>query len=975
MWEIYAYHNTESLVGIFNAIAAIMASGTYLSAIAAVAFCGFVAAMIAYMFAPEKLQGWKWIISVVLVYGVLFVPRVTVGIVDKTGGTAVRTVANVPFGMAALGGLTSSIGNAITELFETAFQTIPGAGALPAELAYQQNGLMFGSRLIQETRRSSIPDPALRTDLINFVGNCTSFDLADGTISATAFSTSSDLWTTMAATNPARFSIVTSATGVTTATCDQVYLSINTRLPAQLTDLQNRLGLRLNPSLSSLAAQAAVVNQIPQAYIRSQIAAASVTAADLVRQNALINAINDAGEMDCQKINDPSCMMLATGRAAAVASQNAAWLNGAKIAEQALPVVRNVAEAMCYAVFPLIVLLLFLSTGRTTMLMLAGYSAALISIQLWPPLFAILNYMASIYSQLDQAAAAEIGGGVKALSLQTASPIYSNAVSAQAVVSYLVIGIPLLAYSLANRLVSFGSTLAGGLSGLQSTVGNASAAAALGNSSMGNVSMDQRVVSPSNSSPWVSRAQDERGNWFTEDGTGRKAVSLLRNEGITSHHVSAKVAQSDVEAANKTAAAAAADVLSASTAQGASLNEVLTRVRQRTSSSRSSAGQAISGYEEVSRAAEQLSAEARRISRETGYDESQVAGTLLKFSAMPTVYGLGGGAAAEKRYGVSLTDAERKVLDHSNSETYKVARAFGDRATRDRSFLNALSSEGQSGISLASSLAQTTSRTKSSEQRFNESVSRSDETRVAFEKGETITRDLAQDPAFVDAVMEYERIAARFGSNTQSLAAYLSSTLGNYSISPARFSDGSAMPISFQEVRQHRQRQISDTAASPDVERLKAKNDLAVSSRLISTPPDAPNTGRTGDASMPPSPRSQPITPAELRDPTGFRTHTEQRRATQTGANGELFKDYDTRHQLERSPGVGVTTHQSLVLTTGKNLKMDAGTVYDDAKEAGRREMEAARERASSSPRERAIEATPEVPRMRPGSGRRRPSK
>jgi conjugative transfer pilus assembly protein TraH len=44
MWEIYAYHNTESLAGIFNAIAAIVASGTYLSAIAAVAFCGFVVA-------------------------------------------------------------------------------------------------------------------------------------------------------------------------------------------------------------------------------------------------------------------------------------------------------------------------------------------------------------------------------------------------------------------------------------------------------------------------------------------------------------------------------------------------------------------------------------------------------------------------------------------------------------------------------------------------------------------------------------------------------------------------------------------------------------------------------------------------------------------------------------------------------------------------------------------------------------------
>ncbi len=529
MWEIYGYHNGDALFGIFNAVAAIMGAGTYLSAIAAVAFCGFVAAMVAYMFAPEKLQGWKWLGTIVLIYSVLFVPRVTVGIVDKTGGTPVKVVANVPFGMAALGGLSSTIGNSITELFETAFQTIPGPASLPSELSYQQNGLMFGSRLIQETRRASLPDPAVRTDLLNFVNNCTAYDIADGTISPSAFSTSDNLWATMSATNPARFSIITSSSGVTTSTCDQVYASIDSRMPAQVTDLTNRLGLRLNPSLSALAAQAAVVNQSPQAYIRSQIATASATAADVVRQNALINAINDAGEMGCQRVNDPSCMMLATGRASAVASQNAAWINGAKIAEQALPVVRNVAEAMCYAIFPLLVLLLFLTSGKNTLLMLSGYVTALVSIQLWPPLFAILNYMASIYSQLDQAAAAEIGGGVKALALQSASPIYSNAVSAQAVVSYLVIGIPMLAYALSNRLVSFGSTLVGGLTGLQSTVGNASAASAVGNSSMGNVTMDQRNVSPSMSSPWVSREQDASGNWTTTNGTGQQAVEYLRN--------------------------------------------------------------------------------------------------------------------------------------------------------------------------------------------------------------------------------------------------------------------------------------------------------------------------------------------------------------------------------------------------------------------------------------------------------------
>jgi uncharacterized membrane protein YiaA len=151
MWEIYAYQNADSLFGIFNAAATIHGSGDYMAAVAAVAFCGFIAALVAYAFAPEKLQGWKWLATVLLVFSVLIVPRVTVGVVDKTGGSAVKVVANVPFGVAFLGSVTSTVGHTLTGLFETAFQVIPGVGALPSELSYEKNGLMFGNRLIRET--------------------------------------------------------------------------------------------------------------------------------------------------------------------------------------------------------------------------------------------------------------------------------------------------------------------------------------------------------------------------------------------------------------------------------------------------------------------------------------------------------------------------------------------------------------------------------------------------------------------------------------------------------------------------------------------------------------------------------------------------------------------------------------------------------------------------------------------------------
>ena len=188
MWEIYAYQNADSLFGIFNAAATIHGSGDYMAAVAAVAFCGFIAALVAYAFAPEKLQGWKWLATVLLVFSVLIVPRVTVGVVDKTGGSAVKVVANVPFGVAFLGSVTSTFGHTLTGLFETAFQVIPGVGALPSELSYEKNGLMFGNRLIRETGGVAFQDPNFRTDLVNFIHNCTMYDLIDGTVDPGTFS-------------------------------------------------------------------------------------------------------------------------------------------------------------------------------------------------------------------------------------------------------------------------------------------------------------------------------------------------------------------------------------------------------------------------------------------------------------------------------------------------------------------------------------------------------------------------------------------------------------------------------------------------------------------------------------------------------------------------------------------------------------------------------------------------------------------
>lgn len=964
MWEVFAYHNSEALAGIFNAIAAIMASGTYVSAIAAVAFCGFVVAMVAYMFQPEKLVGWRWLVSVVLIYGVLFVPRVTVAVVDKTGGTPNRVIANVPFGMAALGGLTSTIGNTITELFETAFQTLPGPASLPGELSYQQNGLMFGSRLIQETRSISIPDPGVLNDIINFANNCTAYDIADGTIAAAAFSTSDNLWGAMAATNPARFTVITAGAGVTTTTCDAAYASIAGRLPAQVNALTARLGQKLNPDLPAAAAQAAVLNQIPQAYIRSQIAGAAATAADLIRQNAIVNAINDAGEMGCQRINDPACMMLATGRAQSVAAQNASWINGAKISSQALPVVRNVAEAMCYAVFPLVVLLLFVSSGRTTIMILSGYAIALVSIQLWPPLFAILNYMATLYGQIDQAAAAEIGGGVKALSLQTASPIYSNSISSQAVVSYLIIGIPMLAWSLANRMVNFGSAVMGGLQGLQaaSMSGNASAAAATGNTSMGNVSMDQRTISPSTSNPWVSRQQDLDGNWVTTTASGAQATSYLRNESATSRVVSSRVTQSSVQEASRSAEAARNEAVSASNDLSSVLVDTMSRGSSRFRSTTRGDGQAVSTSTDIGSAADRLRSITESVARTTGLSAQQVANIAFQLSGgvgAPGISPLRANASgsAGKSYTRSLDETEQKVANELGADQLREFRSFAERATRDQSLVRALGNDQREGDELASRMSTAVGRLESTQSSYAERSAIAERLSKAHETGEVLSIDLAQLPANSDFIQRYQRLASEYGSDSLALQAAMASELASRALPPTRTASGSALPTTFDDVRSIASTNKGDAIFSRDrVVGTDAANDRAVSKRLSGAPLVAPQ-------------------------PSGALAQVQsdlQRRRTEAESRETAAATFDARNDIVRNPDGTVSTKRSQQLGNLRQLRDDAATLAENARElldvgpdAALREANETRARQEASERSRAIQATPEIPRMTPKSGKR----
>ena len=302
--------------------------------------------------------------------------------------------------------------------------------------------------------------------------------------------------------------------------CPTVYTYLANRIPAEVARARAVLAFQMNPSLDPAAAQGVIDSQIEQAYLKTKIATAAQGAADLLRQNILINLVQDTSSIAGQKLNDPASIMIATARANATASINSSFLTMGKIAEQALPLVRNVIEAIIYAVFPFVFLLFLVAQGRGLGLALKSFVLSLVWIQLWPPLYAILNYVATLASAKNLEAAARMGGGVQGLALETASSIYHGAISDQAVAGYMVISIPIIATAIIKGgEVAFQAVT--GVGPIQSAVSGEASATSKGNVTQDMVSIDQQQLAPTRTSAYMSTTSDAHGT--TIQGIGPDA--------------------------------------------------------------------------------------------------------------------------------------------------------------------------------------------------------------------------------------------------------------------------------------------------------------------------------------------------------------------------------------------------------------------------------------------------------------------
>jgi conjugal transfer mating pair stabilization protein TraG len=481
MYEVYAYWNVAELEAMFNAVAAIMGSGDYLGLLRTMAIVGVIVVVIATLSGRERLDGmWKWLFFLAIFQALLLVPKVTVTIVDRTGNEPPRAVANVPIGLGAFAHAMSKVGDWLTGAFETVF-------SLPDDVRFRKNGTLFGHRVLAERFSVKSGNPVLTSNLLEFYRECVAPDVATGYIRMKEdIIEVNNVWASLnGKTNPARLVTVRDLGDpmlLNTVGCDVAYQSLSTQLTAESNRQLTLLGSRLYPRMSQADAGAAIVASL--ATSTNYLLGVAASAQDTVKQAIVANFMIDAQYLLPAQLGDAASAQTNLAMAQSLRSTSDSYKLMARIAESTMPKVRNAIELVQYAIFPVFLLFVVIS-GHQAGGVIKSYATSLFWIQLWAPLYAVMNFIITMYSR-SQYTNGSAGGG---LAIEQMSFLNTAIISDQAIAGMLVISIPAIAAAIVK----------GGEVGLQAVAGlvapprdpeKIASALAMGNMQMGHASLN-----------------------------------------------------------------------------------------------------------------------------------------------------------------------------------------------------------------------------------------------------------------------------------------------------------------------------------------------------------------------------------------------------------------------------------------------------------------------------------------------------
>ena len=332
------------------------------------------------------MLGWA---GVIVLMSLLVSVRTSVQIIDISNQTKVYKVDNVPVGLALPASLTTKIGYALVQGYEMVFSQ-------PDSITYSKTGMIFGANLVSRSTDFLSQNPEITTIFTDYVQNCVMGDIfLNGKYTMEDLMNSADPYTLI-------FSKPSPLRGVFNnnnqfLTCEEAAAVIKPKLALDTQTggktwsyyVRQLFGGRPNPDI--LFSQ-----MIGDSY--NYFYGAGQSAASIVRQNVTMNALRN-GIMSYAARNGDTSSLLNIATTSSMEKQRLAHATVGQVALRSLPMSQTLIVGLTIGIFPLMVLGGMFHA--VTLNVLKGYVLAIMWVQSWPLLYAILNSCMTFYAKAN----------------------------------------------------------------------------------------------------------------------------------------------------------------------------------------------------------------------------------------------------------------------------------------------------------------------------------------------------------------------------------------------------------------------------------------------------------------------------------------------------------------------------------------------------------------------------------------------
>ncbi|EKH3972943.1 conjugal transfer mating pair stabilization protein TraG [Escherichia coli] len=397
MNEVYVIAGGEWLRNNLNAIAAFMSTRTW-DSIEKIALTLSVVA-VAFMWVQRHnvmdLLGW---VAVFVLISLLINVRTSVQIIDNSDLVQVHRVDNVPVGLAMPLSLTTRIGHAMVAGYEMVF-------AQPDSVTYSKTGMLFGANLIVKSTDFLSRNPEIINLFQDYVQNCVLGDIyLNHKYTLEDLMASSDPYTIIfSQPSPLRqvpnnnYSFLhssepfVSCKDASVGLKDKLNFDTNTGGKTWHYYVQQLFGGRPDPDLLFR-------ELLSDSY--SYFYGASQSASQIMRKNVTINALKEGITSNAAR-NGDTASLVSLATTSSMEKQRLAHVSVGHVIMRNLPMVQTILTGITIGIFPLLVLAA--AFNKMTLPVLKGYVFALMWLQTWPLLYAILNSAMTFYAKQNGA--------------------------------------------------------------------------------------------------------------------------------------------------------------------------------------------------------------------------------------------------------------------------------------------------------------------------------------------------------------------------------------------------------------------------------------------------------------------------------------------------------------------------------------------------------------------------------------------